>query len=34
MPLETEARVRVLEVDFGNGSRTLLPRANVEMIES
>ena len=34
MPLETEARVRVLEVDFGNGARTLLPRANVEMIES
>src|SRR5882672_375598 len=33
-PLETEAKVRVLEVDFGNGSRTLLPRANVEMIES
>ncbi len=34
VPLETEAKVRVLEVDFGNGSRTLLPRANVEMIES
>ena len=34
MPLETEAKVRVLEVDFGNGSQTLLPRANVEMIES
>src|SRR6267143_1065245 len=34
MPLETEAKVRVLEVDFGNGSRALLPRANVEMIES
>jgi hypothetical protein len=34
MPLETEAKVRVLEVDFGNGSTTLLPRANVEMIES
>jgi hypothetical protein len=32
-PLETEAKVRVLEVDFGN-SRVLLPRANVEMIES
>jgi hypothetical protein len=31
--LETEAKVRVLEVDFGN-SRALLPRANVEMIES
>jgi len=34
MPLETEAKVRVLEVDFGNGSQTLLPRANVEMIET
>jgi hypothetical protein len=32
--LETEAKVRVLEVDFGNGSKTILPRANVEMIES
>jgi hypothetical protein len=34
MPLETEAKVRVLEVDFGGGSTTLLPRANVEMIET
>lgn len=34
MPLETEANVRVLEIDFGNGSRALLPRANVEMIET
>ena len=34
MPLETEAKVRVLEVDFGKDGRTLLPRANVEMIES
>ena len=34
MALETEAKVRVLEVDFGNGAKTLLPRANVEMIES
>jgi hypothetical protein len=34
MALETEARVRVLEVDFGDGARALLPRANVEMIES
>jgi len=34
VPLETEAKVRVLEVDFGDGKRTLLPRANVEMIES
>jgi hypothetical protein len=32
--LETEAKVRVLEVDFGSGSRAVLPRANVEMIES
>jgi hypothetical protein len=32
--LETEAKVRILEVDFGNGERALLPRANVEMIES
>jgi len=32
--LETEAKVRVLEVDFGDGKRTTLPRANVEMIES
>lgn len=32
--LETEAKVRVLEVDFGNGSRSMLPRANVEMIET
>ncbi len=32
--LETEAKVRVLEVDFGDGTRTILPRANVEMIET
>jgi hypothetical protein len=32
--LETEAKVRVLEVDFGDGERALLPRANVERIES
>lgn len=32
--LETEARVRVLEVDFGDGTRAMLPRANVEMIEA
>jgi len=31
--LETEAKVRVLEVDFGQ-ERVMLPRANVEMIES
>ena len=34
MPLETEAKVRVLEVEFEAGSAALLPRANVEMIES
>jgi len=32
--LETEAKVRVLEVDFGGGERAFLPRANVERIES
>ena len=31
--LETEAKVRVLEVEFENGERAVLPRANVEMIE-
>ncbi len=31
--LETEAKVRVLEVEFDDGTRVLLPRANVEMIE-
>ena len=31
--LETESKVRVLEVEFSDGSRTVLPRANVEMIE-
>jgi len=31
--LETEARVRVLEVEFAGGERFILPRANVEMIE-
>jgi len=31
--LETEAKVRVLEVEFEDGSRATLPRANVEMIE-
>jgi hypothetical protein len=33
LPLETEAKVRVLEVDFGGDSKAILPRANVEMIE-
>jgi hypothetical protein len=32
-PLETEARVRVLEVELAPGERVVLPRANVEMIE-
>ena len=31
--LETEAKVRVLEVEFEDGTKTILPRANVEMIE-
>ncbi len=31
--LETEARVRVLEVELADGSRITLPRANVELIE-
>ena len=33
--LETEAMVRVVEVDFSDGTgRKILPRANVEMIET
>ncbi|MCD6327243.1 hypothetical protein J7M28_06795 [bacterium] len=31
--LETESRVRVLEVEFEDQSRAMIPRANVEMIE-
>lgn len=31
--LETEAKVRVLEVEFDDGTKAVLPRANVEMIE-
>ena len=31
--LETEAKVRVLEVEFEDGTRAVIPRANVEMIE-
>jgi hypothetical protein len=31
--LESGARVRVLEVEFEDGSRAILPRANVERIE-
>jgi hypothetical protein len=33
-PLETEASVRVLSVRFPDGSEAVVPRANVEMIES
>jgi hypothetical protein len=32
--LETEARVRILEVEFENGERAIVPRANVEVIET
>jgi hypothetical protein len=32
--IETEAKVRVLEVELEDGRRVLLPRANVEIIES
>jgi hypothetical protein len=33
-PLETEARVRVMTVEFGDdGTRAVVPRANVELIE-
>jgi len=31
--IETESRVRVLEVKFGDGSVAVVPRANVEIIE-
>lgn len=31
--IETEAKVRVLEVEFEEGRKVLLPRANVELIE-
>jgi len=31
--LETEAKVRVLQVELASGDRVVLPRANVEMIE-
>ncbi len=33
-PLETEAKVRVLEVAWEGGERVVVPRANVELIES
>lgn len=32
--VDSEAKVRVLEVDFGNGKKYTVPRANVELIES
>lgn len=31
--LESESKARVLEVEFGDGERAVIPRANVEMIE-
>lgn len=31
--IETEAKVRILEVEFSDGSTAIVPRANVEMIE-
>ncbi len=32
--LESESKARVLEVTFDNGEKTIVPRANVELIES
>jgi len=32
-PIETEAKVRVVEVEFPGGESTIVPRANVEAIE-
>ena len=31
--IPTESEVRVLEVRFGDGSRTMIPRTNIELIE-
>jgi hypothetical protein len=31
--IETEAKVRILEIEFENGERAIIPRANVEIIE-
>lgn len=31
--IETESKVRILEVELENGQKTILPRANVEIIE-
>ncbi|MCD6310634.1 MAG: hypothetical protein J7M18_07950, partial [Candidatus Eremiobacteraeota bacterium] len=33
-PLETEAKVRVVEVEFEDGNKITLPRANVEILEA
>jgi hypothetical protein len=32
--LESESKARVLEVEFADGTRAIIPRANVELIES
>ena len=32
--LDTEATVRILEVEFPDGTTVIVPRANVEMIEA
>jgi hypothetical protein len=32
-PIPTESHVRVLEVIFADGSRTIIPRTNIEVIE-
>ncbi len=34
MPLESESKARVLEVELDSGERFMLPRANVELIEN
>ena len=31
--LESESAARVLEVEFADGSKAIIPRANVEMLE-
>jgi len=31
--LESETKARILEVEFANGKRVIIPRANIEMIE-
>jgi hypothetical protein len=31
--LESESKARVLEVEFGDGTKAIIPRANVEMLE-